>query len=347
VSVPDVMEEMIDLGTDDRLLRVEHLGVHLPTEAGEVTVVDDVSLDVAPGEVVGLAGESGSGKTMTALAIMGLLPQRARVEGRIVLEGRDLLQLPKRQLRKVRGDVVAMVFQDPMSCLHPAYTTGEQIAEALRAHRRISRAEAMRIAISMLDRVGIPDAAKRARQYPFEFSGGMQQRVMIAMALALEPRLLIADEPTTALDVTVQAQVLDLIASLQVELSMAVLFVSHDLGVVSELCERVVVMYAGQVIEDSPSRELFRRPLHPYAQALIVAAPHPALKGTELPTIPGAPPLPGLLPDGCRFHPRCDFCQPERCTDHEIAVQVVEGRAVRCVRATELDLATTQEAGRG
>ncbi len=337
-------DETIDLVRDDQLLRVEHLSVRLPSEGGPVTVVDDVSLAVAPGEVVGLAGESGSGKTMTGLAIMGLLPQRAQVDGRILIEGRDLLQLPKRQLRKVRGDVVAMVFQDPMSCLHPAYTTGEQIAEALRAHRKISRAEAMRLAVSMLDRVGIPDAATRARQYPFEFSGGMQQRVMIAMALALEPRLLIADEPTTALDVTVQAQVLDLIASLQAELGMAVLFVSHDLGVVSELCERVVVMYAGQVIEDSGARDLFRRPLHPYAQALIVAAPHPALKGTELPTIPGAPPLPGLLPDGCRFHPRCAFCVPERCTDHDIPIQVLEHRSVRCVRAGELDLATTEEA---
>ncbi|HEX7097409.1 MAG TPA: ABC transporter ATP-binding protein [Acidimicrobiales bacterium] len=322
------------------LLELDDLVVELPTDRGLVRVLDGVSFTVDAGELVGLAGESGSGKTMTALAIMRLLPGRHPVvRGQIRFDGRDLLSLPPGAMRSVRGKDIAMVFQEPMTSLHPAWTVGEQIAEGIRAHAPVSRSEARRRAIEMLERVGIPEPEQRARQYAFQFSGGMQQRVMIAIALACRPRLLIADEPTTALDVTIQAQITELITELQRELGMAVMFVTHDLGLLAGLTERLVVMYGGQIVEDGPTEDVFLHPKHPYTEALLLAAPHPELKGARLPTIPGAPPQPASMPTGCRFHPRCRFAEA-RCGDGEPPplTRVGPDRRARCLRVNELDL---------
>jgi len=306
-----------------------------------VQILDDVSFVIGPGELLGLAGESGSGKTMTALAIMGLLPSRPRLSGHIVFDGVDMLALPKKELRRRRGRDIGMIFQEPISSLHPSWTVGEQIAEVVRAHENVSRKAAWARAVDMLRRVDIPNPEQRAKQYAFQFSGGMQQRVMTAIALVCNPRMLIADEPTTALDVTVQAQITELIRSLQDELEMAVLFVTHDLGVLAGIAQRMVVMYGGQLIEMADTAPMFRTPQHPYTQALILAAPHPDLKGQRLPTIPGAPPHPGMVPAGCRFHPRCAFAEPA-CTIGTIPVeQIIDDagtREVRCVRHADLDL---------
>jgi oligopeptide/dipeptide ABC transporter ATP-binding protein len=329
--------------SDRELLSIEHLSLELPTETGWVQILDDVSFEIHPGELLGVAGESGSGKTMTALAIMGLLPSRATVRGQIRFAGRDLLTLSKNELRRIRGRDISMVFQEPITSLHPSFTVGEQIAEVVRAHEKVSKAAARDRAVEMLRRVDIANPAERAKQYAFQFSGGMQQRVMMAMALVCGPKLLIADEPTTALDVTVQAQITELIRELQNDLDMAVLFVTHDLGVLAGLAQRMVVMYGGQVIEESPTAQLFARPEHPYTQALILAAPHPDLKGQRLPTIPGAPPHPGALPSGCRFHPRCAYARPV-CTGDPIAIEIPSpGRQVRCVRHAELHLSSDIE----
>jgi peptide/nickel transport system ATP-binding protein len=326
------------------LLQIEHLSLDLPGEDGYVSILDDVSFEIHAGELLGLAGESGSGKTMTALAVMGLLPRRPRVSGQILMDGLDLLSLPTRELRTRRGRDIGMVFQEPMSSLHPSWTVGEQISEVVRAHEPVSRRAAQARAVDMLRKVGIPDPTMRAKQYAFQFSGGMQQRVMMAMALVCRPKLLIADEPTTALDVTVQAQITELIKELQREFGMAVLFVTHDLGLLAGLAARMVVMYGGQVIEVGDTSAMFARPQHPYTRALIRAAPHPDLKGQRLPTIPGAPPHPGLLPDGCRFHPRCAFATRD-CTVAPIAIERLgSGAEVRCIRRAELQLDATVEA---
>lgn len=321
------------------LLSVEHLSLSLPTERGWVEILDDVNLTVAPGEMVGLAGESGSGKTMTALAIMGLLPSASpRIEGSIRFDGVDLLSLSASEVRRYRGKEIAMIFQEPMTSLHPSWTIGEQIAESVRTHEHVGRKAARDRAVQMLRLVDIPNPELRAKQYAFQFSGGMQQRVMIAMALACNPKLLIADEPTTALDVTVQAQITDLIEHLQDEFDMAVLFVTHDLGVLAGITDRMVVMYGGQVAEMAQTGDMFLDPRHPYTQALILTAPHPDLKGQRLTTIPGAPPHPGLLPEGCRFHPRCEY-STDRCRTGPIAIEEpAPGRVVRCVRHAELQL---------
>jgi peptide/nickel transport system ATP-binding protein len=320
------------------LLEIEDLTIDFQTDRGLLRVVDGVSFSIGRGELVGLAGESGSGKTLTALSILRLLPRRARIGGRISVLGRDVLSLSDAGLRSLRGREVAMVFQDPMSSLHPAWRVGTQISEAIRAHEDVSRAEAGARAVEMLDLVGISDPARRARQYPFELSGGMQQRAMIAMALAMRPALLVADEPTTALDVTVQAQIIELLQSLQQELGMAIVFVSHDLGLVARLCERVLVMYAGQVVEDSPVERIFARPSHPYSQALLAADLQPEHKGTRLATLPGFPPEPSALPPGCRFAPRCAHAVPE-CDEGVPPVEVTADLTkVRCIRHRELEV---------
>jgi peptide/nickel transport system ATP-binding protein len=327
------------------LLAVEELSLWLPTERGEVQILDEVSLTVGPGEMVGLAGESGSGKTMLALTILRLLgTKRARLSGKVLFEGRDLLALSPREIQRVRGADIGMVFQEPMSSLHPAWTVGEQIAEGVRAHEQVSRAAARARALEMLDLVGIPAPAERARHYPFQLSGGMQQRVMMAIALACRPRLLIADEPTTALDVTIQAQIVELIERLRQELDMAVVFVTHDLGLLAGVVERLVVMYGGQVVEAAPTADVFRVPGHPYTQALMLAAPHPDLKGQRLPSIPGAPPRPDRLPTGCRFHPRCAHATAA-CTETAVPIELVSPtHQVRCLRHGELDLRSEVEA---
>ncbi|MFV0306708.1 MAG: ABC transporter ATP-binding protein [Desertimonas sp.] len=332
-----------DAPLGDPVLAVENLSVDFITDAGWATVVDDVSFEIGHGETLGIVGESGSGKTVTSLAIMGLVPQPpGRISnGAIKLEGRDLLSLKRRELEDVRGDDLAMIFQEPMTSLNPAYTVGDQIAETLRRHRGIGRSASKKQAVEMLSRVHIPNAARRASSYPHEFSGGMRQRVMIAMALCCEPKLLIADEPTTALDVTVQAQVLELIKEIQEETGAAILFITHDLGVVADVCDRVVVMYAGQVIESAPAVELYGTPAHPYTDGLMRSMPAMAARSGELYSITGHPPMVGGFPDGCRFHPRCPHVTDNCREGHIDLVTVSPTQASRCVRVGELDLGMT------
>jgi oligopeptide/dipeptide ABC transporter ATP-binding protein len=288
------------------LLSVQNLAVAF----GPMRVLEDVAFDIDEGEVLGVVGESGSGKSMTALAIMGLLPLGGRVAtGRIAFEGRDITELPEREMQRLRGARMAMIFQEPMASLNPVLTIGEQIAEVLRRHRGLNRRAAHAEAIGLLKLVEIAAAERRVDDYPHQLSGGMRQRAMIAIALACRPKLLIADEPTTALDATVQAGILDLLRGLRRELGMAVLLITHDLGVVSDICERVVVMYAGRVAETGAAETLFARPAHPYTRALLAAIPR--LEGPigALPAIGGVVPAPLDYPPGCRFAPRCDFAQ--------------------------------------
>ncbi len=295
------------------LLRVEDLHVEFPTEDGVVHAVDGLSYDVRRGRTLGIVGESGSGKTVSSLTTMGLTRRMgARISGRILFEGRDLLTLSEEEMRKLRGNDIAMVFQDPLSSLHPLYRVGAQIVEAVRAHRDVPKAHAHARAIELLGLVGIPDPARRVNDYPHEFSGGERQRAMIAMALVNEPKLLIADEPTTALDVTVQAQILALLERLQRELVMAIVIVTHDLGVVAEMAEDIAVMYAGRIVETAPAERLFSAPEHPYTWGLLKSIP--TLEGPrvqELEPIPGSPPSLIHRPSGCHFHPRCPYAQPE------------------------------------
>jgi len=299
------------------LLAVRDLTVSFRTLAGQVHAVNGLDLTIEPGEIVGLVGESGSGKSVTSRAIMGLLPTRTTtVQGSIRLAGCELVGLSEAEYRRVRGEQVAMIFQDPLTALDPLYRAGEQVAEALRFHLGLSRAAADTRVVELLDAVGLPDPAGTARRYPHELSGGMRQRVMIAMALACEPELLIADEPTTALDVTVQAQILDLLRGLVRERGMALLLITHDLGVVREMCERAVVLYAGRVAEEAPVGELLGRPFHPYTSGLAASIPSIATRRPRLPQIPGTPPNPAALPPGCAFAARCpaavERCRTER-----------------------------------
>jgi oligopeptide/dipeptide ABC transporter ATP-binding protein len=306
--------------------------VALATAGGRLPVVLDVSFQVRRGEVVGLVGESGSGKTMTALALLRLTPPGAHLSGEVLLDGEDLLAVAERRLRRVRGARVAMVFQEPMSALNPVYTVGFQIAEAVRAHRAVGRREARREAARLLDRVAVADAERRLDDYPHQLSGGQRQRVMIAMALACGPDLLLADEPTSALDVTVQAQILELLDDLRRDLGLAVLLITHDLGVVAESCDRVLVMYAGQIVEQAPVGDLFARPAHPYTRGLLAALPrlgHPVPRG-RLPTLPGRVPEPAHRPTGCAFHPRCGEAM-EVCRSRQPALYpLAGGRTARC-----------------
>jgi len=298
-------------GASTDVLRVEGLRVDFATEHGWANVVDDVSFSVGRDEIVGLVGESGSGKTVTGLSILGLVPSPPgrRSGGRVWLGEEDVTEASPARLRQIRGNEISMIFQEPMTSLNPAFTVGDQIAETVRHHRGVSRRKAMDRAVEMLDLVGIPHARRRTGEYPHEFSGGMRQRVMIAMALACDPRVLIADEPTTALDVTVQAQILDLLVSMRDELGMGIVFITHDLGVVAEICDRVVVMYAGRVIETGTAIDLFDQPQHPYTEGLLTAMPQLGARGTRLASIPGRTPEPWAMPSGCRFSPRCSYSQ--------------------------------------
>ena len=296
------------------LLRVEDLRVSYETEDGKVQAVDGITYELGRGRTLGIVGESGSGKTVAALSVLGLTrAEGASVSGRVELAGwGDLLALDERELRKVRGNEVAMVFQDPLSSLHPLYRVGAQIVEAIRAHRDVPKSAARAQAIELLELVGIPDPNKRVDAYPHELSGGQRQRVMIAMALCNDPKLLIADEPTTALDVTVQAQILGLLARLQRERGMAIVLVTHDLGVVADMADEIAVMYAGQIVESAPAERVFSAPEHPYTWGLLRSIP--TLDGPReelLEPIPGSPPSPLAPPPGCRFHPRCPYAEPE------------------------------------
>jgi len=305
-------------GVPPPLLDIAGLTVSFAGEAGRVPVVEDVGLIIAEGRTVGLVGESGCGKTVTAMSILRLLPMPpARIEaGAIRLDGQDLLALDARALRAVRGNRVGMIFQEPMTSLNPTMTVGAQIAEVLRLHRAMGRAEARSAVVEGLRAVGVGAPERRVDQFPHQLSGGLRQRVMIAMALACRPRLLIADEPTTALDVTIQAQILDLLRDVQRALGMAVLLITHDLGVVAAVCDEVVVMYAGRVVERARAADLFRRPRHPYTHGLLASSPRRAPRGRPLPAIPGMVPAPGRRAAGCAFAERCarvaERCRVER-----------------------------------
>ena len=294
------------------LLEVRDLSVHFTTEDGVVRAVDGVSHTLMPGEALGIVGESGSGKSVTMLTVMGLTrAPNADIQGEILFEGEDLLHMPGDRLRRVRGNEIAMIFQDPLSSLHPFYKVGRQLIEAIRTHRDVPKAAARDRAVDLLDLVGIPEPHRRVDAYPHEFSGGKRQRAMIAMALANEPKLLIADEPTTALDVTVQAQILDLIARLRRELGMAVVLITHDLGVVAEVTDHITVMYAGQVVESASKDEIFAGPQHPYTWGLLRSIPRlDRDRGEALVPISGRPPSLISPPSGCRFHPRCPYVLP-------------------------------------
>jgi peptide/nickel transport system ATP-binding protein len=297
----------------EALLEIRDLHVSFRTENGLVRAVDGLSLTVENDDVVGIVGESGSGKTVSMMAVMRLIRDpNAIITGEVLLRGRDLMALPQGEMRAVRGAEIAMIFQDPMTALTPVYTVGWQIAEQLRAHRRMTKLEAKRRSIELLAEVGIPNPERRVDEYPHEFSGGMRQRVMIAMALSCNPSLLIADEPTTALDVTIQAQILELMKRLRRDHGSSILIITHDMGVVSDLAERVVVMYAGGVVEEGPKQAVFREPQHPYTWGLLDSIPRVGLtRGRRLTVIPGQPPSLLAPPTGCRFAPRCLYRFPK------------------------------------
>jgi peptide/nickel transport system ATP-binding protein len=316
------------------LLSLRHLVTAFETDEGYLRAVDDVSFDVFPGRTLGVVGESGCGKSVTSLSIMGLIPSPPGfIEGgEALFGGRDLLQLPESEMRSLRGNEISMIFQEPMTSLNPVYTVGSQIVEAIRLHQKMSRRAAKARAIELLDVVGIPAPAERIDSYPHTLSGGMRQRVMIAMALACEPRLLIADEPTTALDVTIQAQILDLLRSLQEELGMSIIFISHDLGVMAEFAHEIAVMYAGKIVEQAETSLLFQTPRHPYTRGLLRSLPSVRNRGGRLPTIPGIVPDLRDLPAGCRFQDRCDLVS-DACRADEPALQLLDQSEVACFHA--------------
>lgn len=328
----------------DVALAVENLSIEVVTEDGWKSVVDDVSFELRKGEVLGLVGESGSGKSLTCLAIAGLLPPRTtRITSKSIrLFGEEISTYSNRQLAPIRGRELSMIFQDPMSSLNPAFTIGDQIAETYRRHFRTSRSEARARAIELLDRVGVPDPAQRLGQYPHEFSGGMRQRVMIAIALAARPRVLIADEPTTALDVTVQAQVLDMLKTLQRDEDLSVIFITHDLGVVADICTRVNVMYAGQLIESGSIDRIYEEPQHPYMEALLRSMPRLDQRIPAHATLPGSPPRIGEMPTGCRFHPRCPYATDACSTETPLLRPAPREGLVRCLYAETLTLEGTR-----
>jgi oligopeptide/dipeptide ABC transporter ATP-binding protein len=308
----------------EELLNIHRLSTHFFTENGVVQAVEAVDLKIGRGEIVGLVGESGCGKTVTTLSIMRLLPSPGRiVNGEIWFEKENLIEKSEPEMRKIRGNRISMIFQEPMSSLNPVLTIGEQIAEVIKSHQGLSRAQAKNMAVEMLDLVGVPAAATRVNEYPHQLSGGMRQRVMIAMALACKPALLIADEPTTALDVTIQAQVLDLMRDLQKKFHTAIMLITHDLGVVAEMCDEVVVMYLGRVVEHAKVRPIFHDPKHPYTQGLLRSIPSLASRKQRLEPIKGVVPDPLNAPPGCPFHPRCphemEICRREMPPLKEVA----------------------------
>ena len=330
-----------DSSNDAPLLEVRDLRVRFKTEGGMITPVDDVSFTLHRGETLALVGESGSGKSVTSLAILGLLPKvrHREVSGSILFEGRPLLQASESTMLQVRGREIGIIFQEPMTSLNPVLRVGDQIAERLEVHEKLTSRAAWDRTIEILAMVRIPDPARRATTYPHQMSGGMRQRVMIAMALACRPKLLIADEPTTALDVTIQAQIVDLLRTLQREMGMAILFITHDLGVVAEIADRVVVMYAGRAVESAPVHELFARPRMPYTRGLLRSIPRLDRASTHrqrLEAIPGSVPNPLHLPDGCTFHPRCDFAA-DPCRSRRPEVELAgHAHLIRCCRWQEL-----------
>ena len=324
------------------LLEVRDLAVEFRGRDDVVSAVNGVSFDLRAGETLAILGESGSGKSVTAQAVMGLIgPPGVVTGGTVRFRGTDLLQLPEEERRRVRGEGLAMIFQDPLSALNPVYSVGFQIAEMFRVHRGTGRKEAKRRAVELLERVRIPSAVQRVDEYPHQFSGGMRQRVMIAMALALDPAVLIADEPTTALDVTVQAQILDLLADLRRETGMGLVLITHDLGVAADVADRVEVMYAGRVVETGPAAEVLRAPRHPYTEGLLASVPTGAGRERRLDPIPGAPPSLSRIPAGCTFHPRCPYAFDRCRVEMPALLPVVPGssRESACWRADEVSCA--------
>jgi len=325
-------EEKEEKTLSNALLKLEDLQVTFTTYSGEVTAVDNVSLQLNKGEVLGIVGESGSGKSVTSESILQLLDEDlTSYDGKIFFEGKNLLDMSSKQIQKLRGNEISMIFQDPMSSLNPVMPIGKQIAEVIRLHQKVSKKEAQKKVVELLRLTGIPSPEQRAKEYPHEISGGMRQRIMIAMALACEPKLLIADEPTTALDVTIQAQILDLMMDLKDKLNMGVLFITHDLGVVANICTKVAVMYLGQVMEETDVKTLFSKPLHPYTMGLIKSVPH--LDGDrtkELSSIPGTVPPLSHVPDGCRFAPRCPFAMEKCHKEVPVLEHADDTHRVRC-----------------
>jgi peptide/nickel transport system ATP-binding protein len=324
---------------DAPLLEIRDLVVQFPSAHGWLTVVDHVSFKVGRNDIVCVVGESGSGKSVTMQAAVGLVqPKGGRVvSGSVQFAGQELVGMPNRRLNRIRGNEIGFIFQEPMTSLNPAYTVGDQIAEVVRRHRGVSRREAWKRAIDVLDRVHIAGAASRVSDYPHQFSGGMRQRVMIAMAIACDPKLLIADEPTTALDVTIQARILQVLEELQRESGMSVLFITHDLGVVAEVARSVVVMYGAQVVENAPVNALFAAPRHPYTNGLLEAMPQVALDRGQAPVaIPGVVAQAHAWPAGCRFHPRCGYCIPATCAGQPVALTPDDHGLVRCARSKDL-----------
>ncbi len=321
------------------LLSVRGLRVEFAVTGKRTLVaVDGVDLDVHPGETVGIVGESGSGKSVTALALMGLLPRPpARIPaGSVSFDGRDLLTLPEREMRRIRGAAISMIFQEPMTSLNPVFTVGDQLEETFKVHERFGAVERRKRAVALLEKVGIAAAARRINDYPHQLSGGMRQRVMIAMAIACNPKLLIADEPTTALDVTIQAQILDLLAGLRREFGMAIMIITHNMGVVAEVADRVLVMYAGRMAELAPVEDLFERPRHPYTRGLLHSIPRIDDERDRLTTIPGTLPDPVDPPPGCRFAPRCGLVQPACIAAAPPFADLGGGRFSGCIRHSEL-----------
>ena len=317
------------------LLRVEGLRTFFRTPRGLLRAVDGVDFSLAPGATLGVVGESGSGKSVTALSVMRLVDHPGHIEpgSRIVFEGRDLAELSENDMSRIRGNEISMIFQEPMTSLNPVFTVGDQIAEAVQLHQGLGKKDAIARAVEMMRLVGIPSAERRVADYPHQLSGGMRQRVMIAMALSCNPKLLIADEPTTALDVTIQAQILELLNELKAKLGMAVLLITHDMGVIAETAQRVMVMYAGKVVEEAPVKELFKEPLHPYTQGLLRSIPRidtAAVQKKRLEAIPGVVPSLLHLPQGCRFAPRCQFVKPMYTEKEPPLKEVKPGHKVAC-----------------
>ncbi len=319
---------------DDILLKITDLRTYFFTSEGTARAVDGVNLELARGQTLGIVGESGCGKSVTALSIMRLIPDPPGkiVSGEICFDSTNILDIPEEKMRELRGRNISMIFQDPMSSLNPVFRVIDQISEAIYAHESVTKEEAYERSIEILGRVGFPDPANRARQYPHQLSGGLRQRVMIAMALACGPELLIADEPTTALDVTIQAQILDLLMEIQEKHNISILFVSHDLGVIASICRHVAVLYAGQVIEKVSVATLFKNPLHPYTRGLLASIPDTSgrSKNKRLFTIPGTVPSPVMWPSGCRFHNRCKYAQDICHREEPPEIRIEEGHTVKC-----------------